>query len=85
MPLDESTRARMRGDVKRCANPGCDTEIRVRPADTADDHYQVSPPGEGPLLPDRYCSARCVARGMAGEPGVERVNVYDAAANREGE
>lgn len=77
MAVDDERRARLRGDIKPCTNSGCDSMIRVRPHEEADDHYTVASAGNRPLG-DYYCSARCVARGMADEPGVERVNVYDS-------
>jgi hypothetical protein len=61
-----------------CQNPDCDERIPK----SGDGIFQIQPPRDqfhATGLFDVYCSARCVARGMAAYDGVDRVNVYDAA------
>lgn len=58
-----------------CSNPNCSERVEK----FGDDIYRVQTPGDiAAVAGNIYCSARCVARGMADEPGVDRVNVYDA-------
>ena len=61
--------------VTYCSNPECRERLDV----DDDDIYRVQTPDDISVLSaDEYCSPRCVARGMAEEDGVDRVNVYDA-------
>ena len=61
--------------VTYCSNPECRERL-----DRGDDAmYRVQTPDDISMLgADVYCSARCVARGMVQEDGVDRVNVYDS-------
>lgn len=75
----ERAQALATGAITFCDNPECDEEVRVRPSEDADEHYKVQTPDMiSSIDSDVYCSARCVARAMAEEDSVKRVNVYDA-------